>query len=402
MKIAALVFFAAFHAAAGCLDRPEDLLRHPLRLDLPQPESRPARPSLLSTLSLPTLWFGDEEFDLRDYTQRLRDLLHDQHIGTTLVKPTEERYTLILEGVGPEGNGVARCYLEMAELLEVGRVVVHIMGPATRDNADNPIDAGFGYFFRYLGIGTEDSDQLELALPMEAVFDFLFVGFANTVALHEFRHAAFARLERDGAGGVFGHHIFSTSLDDSGDEFSMQELYNLPLDAIYYRDAMERGESTPRRSIARIQENIGRVGYLALAARESAADALEALENSSALPVIRSREPMFAYIAADSRQQQLALRLSPETRGIMDDYLRGAVEEHIAEAALNRAVAQSLEEIISVSSFVDRLARNTLWTLTNLPNATETVKWQLESLASYLQDSYFSHPSNQSLDYGGD
>ena len=29
MKAASLLFFAAFHAAAGCLGHPEDLLRYP-------------------------------------------------------------------------------------------------------------------------------------------------------------------------------------------------------------------------------------------------------------------------------------------------------------------------------------------------------------------------------------
>ena len=153
--LSALLLSTAFHAKAGCLEKPEDLLRYPMRLDLPAPEHRPAQPAIRDP------WYDEDAFDLPAYAAALRSLMHAQGIGTTLTKPTEKRYTLILEGVGPGGNELARCYLEMADLLEVDRVVVHIMGPATRRDADNLEDAGEAHFTQYFTENPDGGDRRE-------------------------------------------------------------------------------------------------------------------------------------------------------------------------------------------------------------------------------------------------
>ena len=391
-----LATIAAFSlSAAPCIDNREDLLRYPSppelrvthfkRLNWRQlgPYARRA-----TELGLYSEWsrIGKPPvgMDLATYTAHLRDILHEQGVRTTLETPEEGHNTLVLESVAPEGNPMAKCYLDMAHATEVKRLVVQLTEVDYRERAMTHGRGGKDPYF--------SRPRREIGLPMDIVLNMIDGGFHPDI-IHEFRHAAFsvqgehsffnhAFLRMDSSISLFGDRVDSATRNLPYREYlSVEEIYNFALDATFYLDRAMLSSPTSSYNWQEFRSIIFTLEVISKSATDLATIFLEEFQDSPTS--IRSIRGDYGYIY-NTQGQVLMFKVSPA----MTNMISNANPNQTADA-WKTEVQSSLGEMVTMASFAGEKAEHILELLESEPDNHVAIRANTEELVFFLQDQLF-------------
>ena len=358
-----------------CLENKMDILRHPVHLNIESDSYNRGDPWF------PAMFVLRLGLDLLDPVEALRQALHTHGVSTTLEESEEGSSVIILEdAVSGRGGAVFRCYLDIAALAGVGRLVVNVA------DAD-----GIPYFDATGG-------PKEIGLSMEIILDAL-QGKINTMALHEFRHAIFLELKPSVFSNTFyaDEHssvdIFGEAFDaEAGDDYrtylKMEEIYNYSLDAIFQFDRLDEINAADGRTdeseeflYLTVYVCIDQLKRLALATKDIATDIRSHLSsNGGGL----TGDFMRGYLT-DSQNRLFVFRTSPGIRQLASHSFLSSL---FLNKALTRQARSRLDDTTAVSSFVDETASRILDTMESRPGDKEAIRGDIEALAAFVQQKY--------------